>query len=96
MLSCSEVSRLCASEELRHAPLRRRLGVRFHLLVCTHCRRYLRELRLIGAAARADAQRLLPDAERVEALEQTVRGRVRAVPREPRPFPPASPGGRGA
>lgn len=52
MLPCSEVTRLCASEEIRHAPLTRRIGVRMHLLMCRHCRRYVRELAAIGAAAR--------------------------------------------
>jgi len=61
MLRCGEVTQLCASDAVRSAPLRKRLALRFHLLMCRHCRRYLRELRAIAQAVRnvsraADAQ----------------------------------------
>lgn len=52
MLRCKEVTRLCASEEIRVAPLRVRLGVWLHLRLCRYCRRYVRELARIGEAAR--------------------------------------------
>ena len=47
MLSCREVvqdSDLLLAGEL---PWRRRLSVKMHLLVCRHCRRYLRQLRIL-------------------------------------------------
>lgn len=53
MLRCNEVTRLCASDEIRSAPLTMRLGVRMHLMMCRHCRRYVRELARIGEAVRA-------------------------------------------
>lgn len=53
MLRCREVTRLHASDELASAPWRTRLGVRLHLMLCRHCRRYVRELARIGEAARA-------------------------------------------
>jgi phosphate uptake regulator len=89
MPSCSEVSRLCASEELRRAPLLRQLAVRFHLLMCTHCRRYVRELRLIGAAAREEIRRVLPERGRLEALELAIRERLRTAARESERKPPS-------
>ena len=58
MLACKDVTRLWATEEIRRAPLMRKLAVRIHLLMCRHCRRYLRELAAIGAAARSLANRL--------------------------------------
>ena len=57
MLSCNEVTWLCASEEIRRAPLARRLALRLHLLMCRHCRRYVRELAAIGVAARTAFER---------------------------------------
>jgi hypothetical protein len=53
MLRCNEVTKLCASEDIQGAPLRTRVAVRLHLMMCRHCRRYVRELARIGAAARA-------------------------------------------
>ncbi len=84
MLSCKEVTWLCASEELRRAPLARRLAVRLHLMMCTHCRRYVRQLRLIGMAAREEVRRLLPNPRRVAELELTIKERLRAEAQEDR------------
>ena len=89
MLSCKEVTRLYASEALGSAPLLRRLKVRFHVLMCTHCKRYVSELRLIGAAARRELGRLLPERSRVQALELAIRERLRAEIRDNEPPPPA-------
>jgi hypothetical protein len=47
-------------------------------MMCTNCRRYLKEVRLIGAAARDEFRRLWTDRGRVEALELSVRERLRA------------------
>jgi hypothetical protein len=52
MLNCREVTRKIASEEFAEAGWRQRLGVRLHLLMCRHCRRYAAQLRAVGALAR--------------------------------------------
>jgi len=52
MLSCKEVSGLIASEGLAEAGWRHRLAARLHLLMCRHCRRYARQMRQIGEAAK--------------------------------------------
>lgn len=49
MLKCKDIS-IEATEYLeRSMPLRRRLLVWYHLLICVHCRRYIRQLRVIIA-----------------------------------------------
>ena len=53
MLSCSEVTRLYASDEIQRASVTKRLQVRLHLLMCRFCRRYFRELAAIGGLARS-------------------------------------------
>ncbi len=52
MLTCQEVSRAIASDEFATAGWRRRLSIKFHLLMCRHCRRYSRQIEAIGSAAR--------------------------------------------
>ena len=50
MLNCRQIeqqSDLLLAGEL---PWQRRLAIHFHLLICRHCRRYLRQLRLLIAA----------------------------------------------
>jgi hypothetical protein len=68
MQRCDEVTRALAREELREASWRRRVSVRIHLLMCRACRRYERELEVIGEAARRDAAEEELGAERVDAL----------------------------
>lgn len=88
MLPCSEVTRLYATDEIRRASLARRLAVRFHLLVCVHCRRYVRELRLIGAAVRDEIRRLTSDPSEVRRLEATVLEQVRSEVHQAEQGPP--------
>ena len=49
---CKDITQELASDELREASLWKRLTVRFHLLMCRHCRRYALQLRTIGEIAR--------------------------------------------
>jgi hypothetical protein len=52
MLTCNEVSHDIASDALDGAPWRRRMAVRLHLVMCDRCRRFAKELRALGDAAR--------------------------------------------
>ena len=52
MLTCQEVARSIATDELATAGWRQRLSIRFHLLMCQHCRRYARQIEAIGRATR--------------------------------------------
>jgi len=78
MLSCKEVTTLHATEGLEHASWRTRMGARLHLLMCKHCRRYVRELARIGAAVRA--LYAVTDEARDEALLRRVLDSVRDGP----------------
>jgi len=52
MLSCKDVTRLI-SESMDHSlPFGKRFGVRLHLLICTFCARYERQLLLIRETVR--------------------------------------------
>ena len=52
MMTCREVSRWIAGDGLDGASWTTRLAVRLHHLLCRHCRRYARQIRVIGSAAR--------------------------------------------
>ena len=52
MLSCKDVTRLLSESMDRSLPLGKRIGVRFHLLICKFCARYERQLLLIREIVR--------------------------------------------
>ena len=53
MMRCREVSTLVSTGELGGQPLRRRVGVWLHLMMCQHCRRFRRQLQTLDRAFRA-------------------------------------------
>ena len=50
MLSCRETAQLISESMERKLPLRRRLAVTVHLLMCRFCSRYRKQLRFIKKA----------------------------------------------
>ena len=57
MLSCKETSRLLSESRERPLPLRTRIGLKLHLMMCRLCRRSVRQIAAIEAAARAFGRR---------------------------------------
>jgi predicted anti-sigma-YlaC factor YlaD len=68
------VTELVGTDTLEEAPLGKRLGVRLHLLMCRHCRAYVRSLRQLADAARRLA-RVEPrvDEARVDEIVRAIR-----------------------
>jgi hypothetical protein len=96
MLRCHEVTQLVASDAIAHAGLFRRLELRMHLLMCRHCRNYVRQIGLIGAGARALWGAMAPCEEDVAALEVRVLGALgHAAPPRPDDRPGYPPQGSG-
>jgi hypothetical protein len=76
MPSCREVSRSIASGQAEEPSLRLRLGVRLHLLMCRHCRRYARQIRAIGLAARQVLAGASGERDSLERLQATILARL--------------------
>ena len=74
MLTCRELTRMIASEELAEAGWRRRLVVRFHLAMCRYCRRYAAQLRAIAEATRKLLEGGEADPTRLDRLERAILG----------------------
>jgi len=85
MISCEEVARIAASGELVESSMRRRLAVRFHLLMCGHCRRYVAQLGAIDAAARKRWGAGSDDPAALGRLEEAIRFDSGSTPADPRP-----------
>ena len=58
MLSCRETARLLSEATDEPQPLRRRIGLRFHLMMCRLCRRYAKQIGLLDEAARSLSRRV--------------------------------------
>ncbi len=80
MLSCKQVATAVASGELDSAGLRRRLGVWLHLMMCGHCRCYVRQIRDLGASARALLRRKSSDGHALASLEKRLIERCHEAP----------------
>lgn len=52
-MTCREIAVLVASGQLAEAPLIRRLKVRWHWLLCEHCRRFRDQIRALDESLRA-------------------------------------------
>ncbi len=74
MLTCREMSEQ-ASEVLEgRVGWRRRLAAQLHTMMCVHCRRYYRQLRLtIDAVGRMRRSAARSDASAVEAIVRALR-----------------------
>ncbi len=72
MLTCKEISRIIASDDLAEAGLRRRLALRFHLWMCRHCRRYSTQMRQLGEMARGMFRGRSEDPETLARLQNQI------------------------
>lgn len=72
LLSCREVCRMIASDELAEARLRERLVIRFHLWRCGDCRRYEKQLRTIGTCMHQLVHQEGSTPSALERLEQSI------------------------
>lgn len=77
MLSCKDVSRLTSESRDRPLRLSERLGMRFHLWICTNCRRFTRHIELIGQALRRLERGELPPDSQLPALPEEAKERIR-------------------
>jgi len=84
MLSCKDVTQLISESMDRPLPLRKRIGMRLHLLMCKFCSRYERQLLLI----RETVRRLVATEDRPEGvpgglLSEETKVRIRKSLRNP-------------
>lgn len=66
MMSCKDVTALASQYVDGELPIARRLGLRMHVAMCRHCRRFLRQLRttleLLGTLGEPTEPEVIDDA----------------------------------
>lgn len=75
MLNCREATQLVSAARDRKLRVGERIGLGFHLLICALCRRYARQLEVIGRVLRAGGGRVLP--QQGVQLDAAARERIR-------------------
>jgi hypothetical protein len=50
LISCKDASRLISQMQDRNLPVRQRLRIRLHLLLCDACKRFVQQLRVLHRA----------------------------------------------
>jgi len=79
MLSCRDVADLLGEPDAKKLPLRKRMALRMHLLLCRLCRRHAKQLRDIDRMARAYGQRIADElTSSAEALSAKAREQIRS------------------
>ncbi len=82
MLTCKDVAKAVAQDELDTGPWRRRLALRCHLLMCRHYRRYAAQIRAIGTAVHSllrehgDNPKALERLESARQIDRAVADRI--------------------
>jgi hypothetical protein len=60
MFNCKEVSQLVSQSMDRELSFTKRMGIRFHLMMCRHCARFVQQLELIRQMIHTQKESCLP------------------------------------
>jgi cytochrome c biogenesis protein ResB len=77
MISCEEATRLISQSLDKGLPLRKRIALRSHLLMCKLCPRFLRQMRFLRTAAVRHERAVESDA--FHALSPEAKERIKKV-----------------
>lgn len=78
MLTCKDVATTIAQDESGRGGWRRTWALRFHLLMCQHCRRYAHQIQTLGPAVRSLLREHGDDPKAVARLEAAIVSDLRA------------------
>ena len=77
MISCKEASRLISEMKDHDVTWRQRLSLRFHLLMCSMCRMYQRNLEMLSNISRNAGNLTLSREASTECLTSSARQRMK-------------------
>jgi hypothetical protein len=76
MLKCQDIAKIVATEGAGDLSLLRKMELRLHMMMCIHCRNYLRQIKALGEGARRLAAGAEPSTRELEELEQEICNRI--------------------
>jgi hypothetical protein len=75
--TCKEVTRMASDAMERQLPLRQRLAMKLHLLVCALCMRYVKQLQFMHDAAQRHAAEIEKSSATSAVLSNEARARMK-------------------
>ncbi|MGH7599491.1 MAG: hypothetical protein ACREOI_24310 [bacterium] len=75
--TCKEVTRMASEAMERKLPLRQRLDMRLHLLICALCMRYVKQLQFMHDAVQQHAAQIETGAAQPSVLSDGARERMK-------------------
>ncbi len=75
--ACKEVTRMASEAMERKLPLRQRIDMRLHLMICALCMRYVKQLQFMRDAVRQHAAQIETGAAPPATLSHDARDRMK-------------------
>ena len=76
MLKCNQVSRIVSTDDYHELGLMKKVEFRLHLMMCSHCKRYVDQILSLGLGCRQQVKDMEASEEQLGRMEGKIRGDV--------------------
>ena len=73
MLKCNQVSRIVSTDDYHELGFMKKVEFKLHLMMCSHCQRYVNQIKSLGQVSREKAQDLEASEEQLVRMEGQIR-----------------------
>lgn len=73
MLKCNQVSRIVSTDDYHELGFMKKVEFKLHLMMCTHCQRYVDQIKSLGTISREKAKDLEASDEQLSRMEHKIR-----------------------
>jgi len=73
MLKCNQVSRIVSTDDYHELGFMKKMEFKIHLMMCSHCQRYVDQIKSLGKVSREKAKELEASDEQLVKMEGKIR-----------------------
>jgi len=73
MLKCNQVSRIVSTDDYQELGFMKKVEFKLHLMMCSHCQRYVQQIKSLGKVSRENAKELEASEEQLVRMETRIR-----------------------
>ena len=73
MLKCNQVTRIVSTDDYHELGFMKKMEFKIHLMMCSHCSRYVAQIKSLGRVSRQEAQALEANEEQLVRMEEKIR-----------------------